>query len=357
MLPPGEIMTIDVEELTAAHDVEVEAFLDDLSRQTPAVLAYHYPFYRDMLSASGIGRPLYFGARHNSTLVGLLPVFVRETEIGTAYCSLPFFGPNAGVLCAGGELSRLIHSELISHLLMRARADTVLSCSVYTPLGFTDYARYDGFLPDAVVEKFTQCNQVGRAEWNGFIRNRLRRAGRLNVTISTDNDPSRFDQFYSIYSENCRDYGIPLKPKACLEALVAPPILHRRSRIYYALQNDELIGALLVVHSPATVSYYVPCTRHDARQLQPGTLLVDRAFRDMRDAGVRNWNWESSPSRESGVYEYKRKWGAEDSGYRIYVWCCRGVDELQRIGCQRLANEFPYFFVFPFDRFQPKLAA
>jgi hypothetical protein len=349
-------MKIEVQELTPANDVEVEAFLDDLSRRTIAVLAYHYPFYRDALTEMGIGTPRYLAARLKTELVGLLPVFVRETEVGSAYCSLPFFGPNAGVLCAEDSLSSSVHFELINHLLMQARAVQALSCAVYTPFLAADFSPYEAFRPDAVVEKFTQCNPIDNAEWNGFIRNRLRRAERLGVTVSTENTPARFDEFYSIYSENCRDYGIPLKPRACLEKLLAPEVLNRRSRLYYAVQNDALIGALLLVHSPATVSYYVPCTRHDARNLQPGTLLVDRAFQDMREAGARVWNWESSPNRESGVYEYKRKWGAEEKGYRIYVWCCRGVEALRRIENEQLARSFPYFYLYPFDRLRASLA-
>lgn len=350
-------MAIDIEELDASHDAEVESFLDQLCHETPAVLAYHYPFYREVLTALGVGRPLYLGARRDSQLIGLLPLLIRETEVGTAFCSLPFFGPNAGVLCAQGALSPTIHFELISHLLTRARAAKAISCAVYTPLLSTDFSPYEEFCPDAVVERFTQCNEIGNAPWNGFIRNRLRRAERLAVSISTENTPSRFDQFYSIYSQNCRDYRIPLKPRACLERLLDPNILERHSQIYYATQNGEVIAALLLLHSPATVSYYVPCTRHDARNLQPGTLLVDRAFQDMRALGVRIWNWESSPNRESGVYEYKRKWGAAESGYRIYVWCCRGVEYLRQVGSDRLAHDFPYFFIFPFDQLQAPRAA
>lgn len=350
-------MSIDIEELTAVHDAEVEEFLNRLSLESPAVLAYHYPFYRDMLVESGVGRPLFLGARLGADLVGLLPALVRETEVGTAICSLPFFGPNAGVICNESALTQSIHAALIGELLTRARAARALSCAVYTPLMFTDFSQYDAFTPTAAVEKFTQHNDVVNSEWNGFIRNRLRRAERLDVTITTENTPTRFDEFYAIYSENCGDYGIPLKPKTCVEKLLSPALQGRRSQVYYALQQDQMIGALLLMKSPSTVSYYIPCTRHDARNLQPGTLLVDRAFRDARAEGARVWNWESSPSRESGVYEYKRKWGAVESSYRIYVWCPRGVDALRRIGSETLVRSFPYFFIFPFNQLEGSAAA
>ena len=116
------------------------------------------------------------------------------------------------------------------------------------------------------------------------------------------------------------------------------------------MHDEEMIGGLLIVRSPTTASYYVPCTLPQARTLQPGSVLVDRAVEEMRAAGVRTWNWESSPSRDSGVYRYKKKWNSNEAAYRIYIWCSGGLEPLQEVGQERLATEFPHFFVYPFDR-------
>lgn len=89
-------MKIDVEELATIQDGEVEAFLDELSRQSSSVLGYHYPFYRDILVELDVGKPVYLGARVGGELVGMLPTFVRESEIGVVYCSLPFFWTKCG---------------------------------------------------------------------------------------------------------------------------------------------------------------------------------------------------------------------------------------------------------------------
>lgn len=343
-------MNIDVEELATVQDAEIETFLDELGSLSHAVLGYHYPFYRDVLVEMGVGKPVYLGARLGGELVGMLPAFVRESEIGSAYCSLPFFGPNAGVLCADGRHQDDIHAALLQALLDRARQANALSCSVYTPFLFEDFAQYDRFRPDVVVEKFTQYTNLQGAAWNSSIRYDLRRAERLGVTIEEGILPERLDAFYAIYRSNCEDYGIPLKPKRCVELLVEPHVVGRRTRLYFAMQGGQMIAGLLAIHSPATASYYIPCTLHEARTLQPGTVLINRSFQDVQEAGVQIWNWEASPSRESGVYRYKEKWNAVEKTYRIYIWTPRGLEPFRQAGKDRLATEFPYFFIYPYDR-------
>ena len=343
-------MNVQVEELAVARDDDVAAFLDRLSPNSPSVLGYHYPFYRDMLVALDIGRPMYLGARLGGELVGMLPVFVRQSEVGAVYGSLPFFGPNAGVICASGPQQAEIHAALLGHLLDRAREANALSCSVYTPLRFEEFSLYDRLRPHEVVERFTQYTEVQTAVWNSSIKHDLRRARRLGVTVSSELDPQRLDTFYAIYGKNCADYGMPVKPRRCLELLAQPGVLGRHTQLDFAMRDGQVIAGLLTVRAPATASYYIPCTLREARTLQPGTVLIDKAVQHMRAAGVLTWNWESSPSRDCGVYRYKRKWNSVESAYRIYVWCPAGVEILRKLGPERLAAEFPYFFVYPYDR-------
>ena len=113
-----------------------------------------------------------------------------------------------------------------------------------------------------------------------------------------------------------------------------------------------MIGGLLIIHSPLTVSYYIPCTRTSARTLQPGALLINRASLDAQAHGIRYWNWEGSPSREDGVYRFKEKWGSVEGAYRIYVKAFRSLEIFRQLGKEHLARQFPFYFVYPFDRLQ-----
>ena len=350
-------MNIDVEELLLGDDDEYISFLNRLGHISPSVLAYHYPFYRDMLVEIGVGQPVYLGARLNGKLVGVLPAFTRESTLGIVYSSLPYFGPNAGVLYSDSEARAEIHTALLQALLSRAEQDKALSCSVYTPFLFDEFQLYDAAMPDAlVVDKFTQYLDLKTVPWgkeiaydSKEITRNLRKAKRRGVAISKDITPERVEAFFAIYERNCNDHGIPLKPRKCLEFLVGEGIRSGHADIYFAFHEGEMVAGFLVIWSPLTASYYMSCILTSAKSLQAHTALIDQAIQDARARGIQIWNWESSPSRELGVYRFKKQWGSVEASYRIYVQAFHTRDKFQRLGRDGILGHFPFFFVYPFD--------
>jgi hypothetical protein len=351
-------MSIRIDTLDRHHDAEYSGFLDALGATSASVLAYHYPFYRDVLTAEGIGEPRYLGAWDGEELVGVLPGFLKNTEVGTSYCSLPFFGPNAGVHCAETADAAAIHAELLGAVvsLMRAQKNP-LSASIYTPFLLERFEDYDRALPDAaVVPKFTSYIKLPAAPWKKEINYDIRRAERLGVTVTSEITTERADRFYQIYAQNCNDYGIPLKPRRVIDALLSLASegagVDGRGRVScrLAIKDQEVIAGLLMLWGPTTASYYLPCTAPDARSLQPGTVLIDDAVNEACRRGVRYWNWESSPNRQSGVFQYKMKWGSVESDYRIYALPFCELDRLRALSAEALARHLPFFFVFPYDR-------
>lgn len=342
-------MSLEVVELHPDDDDELTEFLDGLARVSGSVLAYHYPFYRNLLVRLGLGSPVYLGVRRSGQLCGFLPAFSKESSVGTVFCSLPFFGPNAGVLC-GPEDRTEIHATLLGELVRRAEQSGALSCAVYTPFLSHDFALYDEwFGGDGVVNKFTQCLDLSSAQWPKEIQYELRKAERASVTVTTEVTAERLAAFYEIYRQNCSDYGIPPKPWECVEFLADEKIRGRFTQIYFAILEGTVIAGLLVLFSPATASYYMPCSLANYRSLQPGTLLIAKAMEDAKRRGLNYWNWESSPDR-SGVYQFKKKWGSREEEYRTYVKTFQSVEKIRQIGRDRLASEFPYYFVWPYDR-------
>jgi len=343
-------MSLQLSTLSPGDDADLSTFLNALAKESPSVLAYHYPFYRDMLEGLGVGQPNYLGVRRSGRLCGYLPVFVKQSNLGTAFCSLPYFGPNAGVLCSHEDRVE-VHELLLKELLRLAEESHALSCSVYTPFLSKDFALYESsFEAFTVVDKFTQYLDLSTAKWSPEIRNRLRRAQRASISVTCEADGARLKEFYDVYQKNCAEYDIPVKPWMCIEFLADQRLRGRYSQIYMAILEDKVIAGLLVLFSPTTVSYYIPCSLPEYRGYQPLTLLIDRAAEEARARGLAYWNWESAPSRESGVYTFKKRWGAREEPYRIYVKTFQSKDTLREIGRARIAQEFPYFFVWPFDR-------
>jgi len=342
-------MAIRVEPLTSADDPELTDFLTKVGTATPSVLGYHYPFYRDMLIEVGVGQPLYLAARADGELVGFLPAFAKECGAGCVYSSLPYFGPNAGVICGDEKLRAEIHARLLQTLLEYASRPTSLSCSVYTPFLFNNFELYNEAIPGAIViDRFTQYTDLRTAAWSKNIAYDLRRAKQLGVEVSTTISPERVAGFYEIYEQNCSDYGIPPKSRRCVDYLLREELLGLHTNIYFAFHQEKMIGGLLMIWSPRTASYYLPCTRAGARNLQPGTLLIDQAVQDARERGIEIWNWESSPSRESGVYRFKKRWDSAEGMYRIYLQTFRDEGTFRELGSEGIVKNFPFYFVYPF---------
>ncbi len=344
-------MSLQAGRLQPNQDAEYHDFLDRLGQTSPAVLGYHYPVYRDMLCHAGIGEPVYLGARQEGRLTGVLPAFRRKTAAGTVYSSLPFFGPNAGVLCESGETRKKIHESLLTALLDQARADEALSCSVYTPFLDEDFQGYEAVFGDAVKTlKFTQYNELGAPVWeHGALGRNLKKAKRSGMIISAEVTAEKLECFYALYEQECRANGIPVKPKAGVFFLAEKGVASGRAKLYFAYLNGQMAGGLMVLWSPQTVSYYIPCVHPDAKTHQPGVALIQHAMECAAQAGLRFWNWESSPDRESGVYRFKKKWSAVEASYRIYlkIFCKERLEELGREG---IVRHFPFFYVYPFSQ-------
>ncbi|MDZ4715807.1 MAG: GNAT family N-acetyltransferase [Cytophagales bacterium] len=339
-----------VRQLTQNDDVVLEFFLNELSTNDPTVMGYHYPFYRNVLHACQIGEPFYLGLFLDSMLSAVLPGFIKTTNLGTAYCSMPFFGPNAGVLCKN-EIKELAHGELLKFLAAElTRKYSLLSASFYTPFLFKDYNLYEENLPGSIfVQKTTQFFTISNKVWTTKIKYDLRRSERLGIVVTEEITDSNVQELYTIYLQNCLDQNIPQKPLNCILALSNAAKNHQGVEFYFAFQGENMIGGLIVLYSKKTLSYYLPCSLETARSLQPVTCLIDFAFQKARSKKIDYWNWESSPSKESGVYKFKNKWGSIETDYRIYVKPFVDIEYLSTIGKTKLAESFPHFFVFPFE--------
>ncbi|HYK87180.1 MAG TPA: GNAT family N-acetyltransferase [Acidobacteriota bacterium] len=343
---------MNVELLNESRDGECSAFLDRLGQSSPSVLGYHYPFYRDMLCHIGVGEPFYWGAWNGSQLVGLLPGFLRRAEHGLAYCSLPYFGPNAGVVCATNGYSREVHAALLTPVLDHlARQPDSVTASFYTPFLFERFDLYADLVPQAVVvPKKTLYLDLQNPTWEGKIRYDLNKARKHGLAVSEELSQGRIQALYEIYRQNCVDHGIPLKPQSAIEFLLTRGIESGRVGCYLAFESSTLVAGLIIIWGPRTVSYYLPCSTVRGRAVQAGTLLIDWVMKEAGRRGIRFWNWESSPSIDSGVYRFKSKWGSIESDYRVYVRAFTSVERLRSIGAAEIAHHYPFFFVYPFDR-------
>ena len=76
--------------------------------------------------------------------------------------------------------------------------------------------------------------------------------------------------------------------------------------------------------------------------------MISQAIEEAKIRNIKIWNWESSPSVESGVYSFKQKWGSVNSDYNIYINPLKEEQFFLDLGKTQIASLFPNYFVYPF---------
>lgn len=340
--------------LDKSFDDELISFLNKLAHEGQPVLGYHYPFYRDMLETIGVGESFYTAVlNENNSFIAFFPGFIKSMEEGTVFSSLPFFGPNAGIICnyENPDCEEL-HNVLLNFLFKKLEKYNMISFSLYTPFNSDKlFNIYGKLLTDVMcIDKFTNYIDIDTFKLSTSLAYDIRKADKSNVVIKTEIGLNDIDEIYKIYYKNCIDYDIPPKSKMCLEILIKQQHLNPNIKTYLAKIEDKLIGALLMIYSPQIASYYLPCSVHEYRSYQPTTLLINHAINECKERGIKIWNWESSPSKESGVFKFKKKWGSSEGHYKIYIKPYKNPEFYKGMGVNQIQELFPYYFVYPFNQ-------
>lgn len=341
---------------TEIDETEYVRFLDRLPAPAGVVLAYHYPFYLRFLSGTaypGSIVRLVVARDDRGSIAGVMPgVHLRTTHLNV-WLSLAYFGPNAGALAPED-------ADLARHLVETARHDAcALGCSsmtIYTPLA-ADPQPYRAGLQGAEfeIERRSQCLTIPAAAespWPRKVRYDIRRAQSLGVIVRPVADESELDVVWHIYRDNCAEHGIPLKPLEHIRRLFATA--GRHGVFLLAEHEGDVIAGLLCFAGGGVLSYYLPCSRPQARAMQPGLLLLDRAVEIARAAECRLLNFESSPGAGDSVYRFKARCGGAPVPYRVFVKLLKtdALETYRALTPAGVAAEAPHAFVVPFDTLQ-----
>ena len=77
-------------------------------------------------------------------------------------------------------------------------------------------------------------------------------------------------------------------------------------------------------------------------------LLIHEAMKDAAVRGYQYWNWGGTWLTQSGVYDFKKKWGTKD--YPYYYYTQVNNEKILYLRKEDLLETFPGFFVVPFNQ-------
>lgn len=334
-------------------------YLDFLNK-AENVLFFHHPCYLKLLGEHLNATPLILLIENSEGSSVTMPLLLKEGSKGKVVNSLPYFGSNGSFVCSGTPNAiNLLKIKALSELEEWSKNENIVSINIVT--NYFDQTEKDWFkehyIPDYMSERFGQVTNLPPfsedydlallKQFQDPRPRNIRKAINSGVTIRKAKSDKDWDFLYEVHKENMEGIGAPVKKRAFF-SLIKQEFTEEFYTLYIAEIDSKPVACMLVFHAFQTVEYYTPGTLSEYRNQQPSALLVFEAMKEFAQKGYKFWNWGGSSSRESGVYDFKKKWGATEMPYYHMTKILDST--IYKSTSQELMEEYLGFFVVPFNQ-------
>tara|TARA_B110000196_G_C21084786_1_gene634377 strand:- start:100 stop:1116 length:1017 start_codon:yes stop_codon:yes gene_type:complete len=307
----------------------------------------HLKFLEQILQSS----TKFITAKENHKLIGVMPIFCKESKFGTVINSLPFFGSY------GGIVSRKIDAKkkILSFLNKYNKENNVLS-SVIISNPFETSEIYDKYYKfNDKVKRIIQCidlkNNSEETIWKNFdqrVRRSIRKAEKLLTIENSDPLENILNDFYSYHVKNISAKKGSIKPKEFFTYVKKNFKFNEDYNILTAKYESNPIAYLLVFYFKSYTEYYMPAYDVQNSNLQGTSLLIWESIKKSLTMNMEYYNFGGTHKINDSVYNFKKGWGTKDYHYNYYIYSDLG--RLQGIEKEELKANFKNFYVYNYNK-------
>ncbi len=337
-------------------DLEQRKRYDSLFEACPHAFIQQSTGWAEVIQDLGPDRPVFLLHAEAGVDLAGLPLYLYESSHGNILTSVPQAGPLGGVFLREGlapELREAAYAALISRALELARTLECLTLTIITSPFDDDLAVYERHLrPEIVFENFTQWIPLDRElKLSGGQRNNLARARRFGFRIAEVTTDAELRAWYTLHQRRQQQIGSASPPLCLFERIFTLLAPRQHARFLCAFDGERLASGCLYITHRHVVDVYAINMESEYTAHAPNALVTHAALDWARSRGARAFNWQSSPSRASGVYTFKRQWGSLESPY-YFVTRLLDPERLTRLDADRVRAEYAGHYVVPFAAFQ-----
>ena len=325
----------------------IKKFLLEHSKSS---IYYSYE-YNKLLSNYLSAQINYIYADEKDEIIALLPFLSKDGPLGTVYNSLAYYGSNGGVI--GHKIGSKIIISMIKKFYEIAKLNNVFSATIITNPIFRDYKIYSDLnLHDFKTKRIGQITQLKNKNnildyFESSGRRNINKALRNKITVNSDNQLKSINFLYSTHKKNMMKIGGIHKSKLFFNKLYK--LLNSNNwKIYTAFHNGIPIAALLLLFYNKTVEYFTPVIVSEYRSYQPLSLIIYEAMKDSISNNYQYWNWGGTWINQKNLYNFKKKWAAEDYNYYYYTKLYNR--EILLKNNDFFLNHYKGFYIIPFDK-------
>ncbi len=342
---------------------------DSLFESCPDAFIQQSTYWAEVIKDVGPDRPFFLLCTDDGQDVAGLPLFLFEPDFGPILSSVPQAGPLGGVFVRPGlslEKRNKAYACLLEKALGLARQNRCLALSIITNPFVQDLDLYKTYLaPDYILENFTQCADMGGLVREGCLHLRNRKY-RYNITRNLKKTASRsfsigfgeseddLETWYDVHEKRHRQLGASPLPFSLFQNMFRQLRPQGKAHLLLVKDGDRIASGGFYVRHRNVMDVFMLSMNEDYADRAPNYHNTEHSILWAARQGVRFYNWQSSPSRKSGVYEYKKQWGAEDFGYYFLTKLFCPIEKLRSFGRQELQRCYAGHYVIPFAALEEK---
>lgn len=300
---------------------DAEAWTAFLASHGDATL-YHTLPWRDVVCSVFGHTPCYLIAQDGDVVRGVLPLFeVRAPLLGSKLISMPYDVGSGGPLGRDEASEHALGAAAVE--LAKNRAVGWLECRTGTarpPLGALGFDRSE---PVIISDLYLE---TGKDPWkavNKDHRQSVKRAGTRGVTVREAASLEDFDAYYRVYLRAFRDFGTPPYGPAYFPTLFRLLKPGGLVRVLLAEVEGRCVGGMLIFCWGSTWINKIAAVLPEAVPMRAFAALygfaLDLAVRER----VGRFSFGTSSKQQSGLIDFKERWGAVSHPATIYQLAVR----------------------------------
>jgi len=344
--------------IKSLNEVNSSLYVNYLSRNKNSLIYYSLAYKKLLENLLG-ATSNYYLALEGGIVKGVMPTMSLDGKFGRVINSLPFYGSHGGPLADTPDIYR----QLINYFISKTQDKDMCVASyishpfiqadieedVNKKIELADYRIWQMTPLLASIDKSESQNLI-LSSIDSSARRNIKKSAKEGISVSEENDMLEF--VYESHVEGMNEIGGNSKSHDFFEYLPLYFTAGSDYRIYVARKDGIPIAALLLLYYGEFVEYFVPVTRVLYRNSQPMAALLIQSMTEAANLGFKWWNWGGTWATQTGVYRFKKKWGAEEGRYDYHIYLnnsdilCASSDELLKA--------YPNFYTVPFNMLERK---
>lgn len=301
----------------------------------PLGTVYHHRAWHEVIEKTYGFKTDYFISEADGKIISAVPLVLASNLIsGKRFISYPF-SDSCDPLISGSDEFNTIMAELES--VRKKQGVKSLEFRAYRLAGIERKQEDDYF--NFVLKLGCGTEALLRSLHKDCIQRPIKKALKNGLEIIEGTSLEHMRAFYELHLKTRRKQGVPVQPFRFFRNIWEILSPRGMASVLLASKDSQQVAGIVLLKYKDTAYYKFGASDPEFINLGPNQLLMWKAIESSANSGFRQFDFGRTFSGNTGLMEYKSRWGAEKIKMG-YVFIPERRENLKREGStlNRLAS-------------------